>query len=146
MLASKTNIHFLEPNWVSKIKHLTFYDTVHINPLTQRWSRWSLVFQVIFIGFEIFLYILSLLIVIIIDDLKQVFLVFSLLDSGINTYCKSVLALTLFLFIIASRIFLVVWIFFISLVDRKLFFLTRCINKGGVSKLILLKVFILLFC
>ena len=59
---------------------------------------------------------MTFLITIVVGDLKQVFLIFSFLDSGIDTCYRKVLDLTLFLFTLALRIFLVVLVFFIGLV------------------------------
>lgn len=70
---------------------------------------------------------------------------FLFFGNDINTYYKVILASTLSLFTMMLRTFLVVMIFFVSLVDWKLIFLTRCISKGGVSKLILFGTFIFFF-
>lgn len=50
-------------------------------------------------------YVLTLLVI---DNLRQIFLVFPLFDSSVNTYCKRVLASTLFMPPIVPKISLVV--------------------------------------
>lgn len=92
--------------------------------------------------------IVTFLITIIAGDLKHVFLVFRLFDSGVNTYYKGVLASTLSLSTMVSRIFLVVLVRFISLalIAKRWLVPTRYISRKDVSGFILLKVFILLFC
>lgn len=71
---------------------------------------------------------------------------FFFFNNDINTYYKEILASTLFLPTIVLKTSLVVLVFFINLIDKKLLFSIRYINKGNVSRLYFLKVFILLFC
>lgn len=77
-------------------------------------------------------------------DIKKI--IFFFFGNNIDTYYRKVLTLTLFLFTIMPENFLVVLIFFVGLVDRRLFFSTRYVNRGGVNRFIFLGVFILLFC
>lgn len=110
---------FLKPNQILKVRNLFFCDIIHINLSIQRWSRWSLVFQIVFIRLEITFCIVSLLITIIIGGLRQVPLFFLFFDSGIDTYYKRILALTLSSSTMVLKIFLIVLVFFVGLVDRR---------------------------
>lgn len=66
-----------------------------------------------------------------------------LLGNNINTCYRIVLTLTLPLFIMALRTFLIVLVFFFGLMDGKLLFLTRFVHKRDMSGFILPRIFIL---
>lgn len=68
--------------------------------------------------------------------------IFFFFDNDIETYYREVLAMTLFLLIITLKTFLVVLVFFMVLVGRKLLFPTRYVSKGGVNRFIVPKVLI----
>lgn len=72
-------------------------------------------------------------------------ILFFLFSNDIDTYYKKILATTLFLSTMAPKTSLIVLIFFISLMNRKLLFSTKYISKKNVNKLIFLKVFFLFF-
>ena len=101
-----------------------------------RLLRVLLVFQNVFIlpWFEIFYCIITFLIAIVIGDLKQVFFVYLLLDSGIDTYCKKVLVSILFSSTMALRTSLVVLVFFIvlALMGRRWLLPIRYVSKGNM--------------
>lgn len=70
--------------------------------------------------------------------------------DDVDTYCKEIIAATLFPPIIAPLISLVVLVLFVglALVDARLLglFPTKCVNKGSVSGFILFGVLTLPFC
>lgn len=77
--------------------------------------------------------------------------IFFLLDDiSISTYCKEVIAMTLSLSFTAPKTSLVILILFVSLalVAGRLLrmFFTRYVSKRNINKLILFRVFLLLFC
>lgn len=77
-------------------------------------------------------------------DVRKI--LFFLSRDNINICCKYVLVLTLFLFIMVPRISLVVIVFFVGLMSRRLLFPTRYISERSVSRLIFSGVLILNFC
>lgn len=77
-------------------------------------------------------------------DVRKI--LFFLFRDNINICCKYVLVLTLFLFIMVPRISLVVIVFFVGLMSRRLLFPTRYISERSVSRLIFSGVLILNFC
>lgn len=89
-------------------------------------------------------------IVVIIFDLKDIF-PFFLNDIGISTYCRRIMAMTLFLSPTTPKTTsLAVLVFFISLilVGRRLLgvLVTRYVSKRGVNELIFSRIFLLFFC
>ena len=76
-------------------------------------------------------------------NIKEVFFFF--FEDDNDTCYKCVLALTLFLSIIVPKTSLIILVFYISLVDERLLFLTRCINKGMLVNLFFLESLSFLF-
>lgn len=73
---------------------------------------------------------------------RHIFLLFLL--NNVDIYYRKVIVITLFLFFMALKTFLVVWVFFarLALVDQRLLrlFFTRYVSKKNVSGLILSKI------
>ena len=67
-------------------------------------------------------------------NIEEVFFLF--FSNNIDIYYRKVLALILSLSTIAPKTFLVVLVFFLDLVGKKLLFLIRCISKENISRLI----------
>lgn len=106
--------------------------------------RLILVFWLFFLLPKIFIRVLVFFFVEKLFNIEEVFFFF--IHNDIDTYCMKILASTLFPFTMTSKTSLVVLVFFVGLMSRRLLFFLGYINKEDVSKLILPIVFIRLFC
>lgn len=110
-------------------------------------------YVMIYISFLTFFGVLKTLI-----GVMTIFFIVKVLNMGnifffsldtINTYCKGVMVVTMFLSTMILKISLMVLVFFAGLVlmGRRLLrvLLTRCISKRSVNGLILPKIFLLFF-
>lgn len=77
-------------------------------------------------------------------NIRNVFFFF--FRNDIDTYYRRVMATTLFLSSASPKIFLVILIFFVDLALIGELFSTRYVYKKRINRLVLPKVFILLFC
>lgn len=72
-------------------------------------------------------------------------ILFFFYSNNINTCYSKILALILFPSSIALRMFLVILVYFIGLIDKRLLFFTKYISKRGINRFILPRVLIFLF-
>lgn len=114
--------------------------------ITQRLPKIIQVFYFYILFLRSFVKVMAFLFAVKVFNIEEIF--FFCFSNDFNTCCKKILALFLSLFIIMSKTFLVVLIFFINLtlICKKLLLFTKYVKKKGVSRFIFSRVFILFFC
>lgn len=91
------------------------------------------------IFFKILISIIVLCFIKKVFDIEEVFFFFIFFSNDIDIYCKKLLAIILCLSIIVPKIFLIILILFIGLIDKRLLLFTSYIGGKNINGGILCK-------